>query len=63
MLAQHVKDARGLGYRTIVAASNSAGLHPRSKVGFKIIDAMCDAAHKFRSIEEHRPHPHSARSA
>jgi len=50
LLAELIKEARGLGYRTIVATiatDNRAGLQLHSKLGFEVVGTIRDAAHKF----------------
>ncbi len=50
LLADLIKEARGLGYRTIVATiatDNRAGLQLHSKLGFEVVGTIRDAAHKF----------------
>ena len=50
LLAELITEARGLGYRTIVASiatDNRAGLELHSKLGFEVVGTIRDAAHKF----------------
>ncbi len=50
LLAELIKEARGLGYRTIVATvatDNRAGLQLHSKLGFESVGTIRDAANKF----------------
>ena len=50
LLAELIKEARGLGYRTIVATiatDNRSGLELHSKLGFEVVGTIRDAAHKF----------------
>ncbi|HYU63346.1 MAG TPA: GNAT family N-acetyltransferase [Verrucomicrobiae bacterium] len=50
LLQELTKEARGLGYRTIVASvakDNRAGLALFSKQGFEIVGTIRNAAHKF----------------
>ena len=50
LLTELIKEARGLGYRTIVATvatDNRAGLQLHSKLGFEVVGTIRDAAHKF----------------
>jgi len=50
LLAELITEARGLGYRTIVATiatDNRAGLELHSKLGFEVVGTIRDAAHKF----------------
>jgi L-amino acid N-acyltransferase YncA len=50
LLAELIKEARGLGYRTIVATiatDNRSGLELHSKLGFEVVGTIKDAAHKF----------------
>jgi phosphinothricin acetyltransferase len=50
LLGELIKEARGLGYRTIVATiatDNRAGLQLHSKLGFEVVGTIRDAAHKF----------------
>jgi len=50
LLHELTKEARGLGYRTIVASvakDNRAGLALFSKQGFEIVGTIRNAAHKF----------------
>ena len=50
LLAELIKEARGLGYRTIVAtvaADNRAGLALHTRLGFEPVGTIKDAAHKF----------------
>jgi L-amino acid N-acyltransferase len=50
LLTDLIKEARGLGYRTIVATiatDNRAGLQLHSKLGFEMVGTIRDAAHKF----------------
>jgi L-amino acid N-acyltransferase len=50
LLADLIKEARGLGYRTIVATiatDNRAGLQLHSKLGFEVVGTIRNAAHKF----------------
>ncbi|HYM97872.1 MAG TPA: GNAT family N-acetyltransferase [Candidatus Sulfotelmatobacter sp.] len=50
LLSELIKEARGLGYRTIVAtvaADNRAGLALHTRLGFEPVGTIKDAAHKF----------------
>jgi L-amino acid N-acyltransferase YncA len=50
LLTELIKEAKGLGYRTIVAAvatDNKAGLQLHSKLGFEVVGTLRDAANKF----------------
>ena len=50
LLAELIEEARGLGYRTIVATiatDNRSGLELHSKLGFEVVGTIRDAAHKF----------------
>jgi phosphinothricin acetyltransferase len=50
LLAELIKEARGLGYRTIVASvatDNRAGLQLHSKLGFEVVGTIRNAANKF----------------
>jgi L-amino acid N-acyltransferase YncA len=50
LLSDLIDDARGLGYRTLVAAiaaDNRSGLQLHTKLGFRIVGTIPDAAHKF----------------
>lgn len=50
LLDELIKEARGLGYRTIVAtiaADNRAGLQLHAKLGFETVGTIRDAANKF----------------
>lgn len=50
LLAELIDEARGLGYRTIVATvatDNRAGLALHAKAGFEVVGTIRDAAHKF----------------
>jgi phosphinothricin acetyltransferase len=50
LLTELIREARGLGYRTIVATiatDNRAGLQLHSKLGFEVVGTIRDAAHKF----------------
>jgi L-amino acid N-acyltransferase len=50
ILKDLIQEARGLGYRTIVASiakDNRAGLALYTKAGFDVIGTIRDAAHKF----------------
>ena len=50
LLAELISEARGLGYRTIVATiatDNRAGLELHEKLGFEVVGTIKDAAHKF----------------
>src|ERR1700693_147441 len=49
LLTELIQEARGLGYRTIVATiatDNRAGLQLHSKLGFEVVGTIRDAAHK-----------------
>ncbi len=50
LLGELIKEARGLGYRTIVATiatDNRAGLQLHNKLGFESVGTIRDAANKF----------------
>ena len=50
LLTDLIKEARGLGYRTIVATvatDNRSGLQLHSRLGFETVGTIRDAAHKF----------------
>jgi L-amino acid N-acyltransferase len=50
LLTELIKEARGLGYRTIVATiatDNRAGLALHSRHGFEVVGTIRNAAHKF----------------
>jgi L-amino acid N-acyltransferase len=50
LLTELIKEARGLGYRTIVATiatDNNAGLALHSRHGFEVVGTIKNAAHKF----------------
>ncbi len=50
LLTELIKEAKGLGYRTIVATvatDNKAGLQLHSKLGFEVVGTLRDAANKF----------------
>ena len=50
LLEELIKEARGLGYRTIVATiatDNRSGLELHSKLGFENVGTIRHAAHKF----------------
>jgi L-amino acid N-acyltransferase len=50
LLTELIQQARGLGYRTIVATiatDNRAGLALHERAGFEVIGTIRDAAHKF----------------
>jgi len=50
LLTELIREARGLGYRTIVASiarDNRAGLALYSRQGFEMVGTMRNAAHKF----------------
>ena len=50
LLSELIEEARGLGYRTIVATvatDNRAGLALHAKAGFEVVGTIRDAAHKF----------------
>ncbi len=51
LLAELIIEARGLGYRTIVAtiatAQSAPALELHSKLGFEVVGTIRDAAHKF----------------
>jgi L-amino acid N-acyltransferase len=50
LLTELIKEARGLGYRTIVATiatDNRAGLALHSRHGFEVVGTIKNAAHKF----------------
>ena len=50
LLTELIKEARGLGYRTIVATiatDNRSGLALHSRLGFEVVGTIKDAAHKF----------------
>jgi L-amino acid N-acyltransferase YncA len=50
LLSELIKEARGLGYRTIVASvatDNRAGLALHTRLGFEPVGTIRDAAHKF----------------
>jgi len=50
LLEELIREARGLGYRTIVATiatDNRAGLALHTKLGFEVVGTIRDAAHKF----------------
>jgi phosphinothricin acetyltransferase len=50
LLAELIKEAQGLGYKTIVAtvaADNRSGLELHSKLGFEMVGTIRNAANKF----------------
>jgi L-amino acid N-acyltransferase YncA len=50
LLTELIKEARGLGYRTIVATiatDNRSGLALHSRLGFEVVGTIKDAANKF----------------
>src|SRR3989449_6366319 len=50
LLEELIKEARGLGYRTIVstlATDNRSGLALHSRLGFEVVGTIKDAANKF----------------
>jgi L-amino acid N-acyltransferase len=50
LLTELIKEARGLGYRTIVATiatDNRSGLALHSRLGFEVVGTIRDAANKF----------------
>ena len=50
LLTELIKEAKGLGYRTIVATiatDNRAGLQLHSRLGFEAVGTIRNAAHKF----------------
>jgi phosphinothricin acetyltransferase len=50
LLTKLIEEARGLGYRTIVATvatDNRAGLALHEQAGFEVVGTIRDAAHKF----------------
>jgi phosphinothricin acetyltransferase len=50
LLAELIKEAQGLGYRTIVAtvaADNRSGLELHTKLGFEMVGTIRNAANKF----------------
>ena len=50
LLTELIKEARGLGYRTIVATiatDNRSGLALHARAGFEVVGTIRDAANKF----------------
>src|SRR5712664_4225182 len=50
LLTELIKEARGLGYRTMVATiatDNRSGLALHKRLGFEVVGTIKNAAHKF----------------